>query len=341
MLNRRGFIGTTLAAAGSASLLGKSAWAADEALLEAARKEGTVTWYCSLIQDQAARPLAEAFQARYPGVQLEMVSGKSADLLLRISDELSTNQLYADVHHGGSTAVALIEKGAVASFVPPSAAAYPADMKDPDGYYTAQVVNFMVPAYNTDMVAAEDAPKTYEDLLDPKWKGAIAWAASMTQGGPPGFIGTVLGIMGEEKGMEYLRKLSEQDIVNVPANQRVVLDQVVAGEYPLAICVFSHHVEISKGKGAPVDWVGLEGGVTNTMDPCFLMKDAPHPNAGKLLIEFIISDEGQKVLADGGYIPGNPAFRNPNHNPKGYALPPTVIEKDMAKWVGIYDEYFK
>ena len=341
MLNRRKFLGTTAAAAGVAVIGTGPGYAAEEALVESARKEGLVTWYCSLVQDQASRPLAAAFQKKYPGVELELVAGKSSDLFLKINDELATGQLQADVHHGGSTAAKLIKMDELADYMPDSANSFPDDMKDVNGQWAAQVVSFLVPAYNTDMISAEDAPKSYEDLLDPKWRGAIAWAASMTQGGPPGFIGTVLGMMGEEKGMEYLRKLSAQDLVNIPANQRVVLDQVVSGEYPLAICTFSHHSEISKKKGAPVQWIPLAPQVTSTVDPCFLMKKAPHPNAGKLLIDFIISDEGQEILGKAGYNPGNPTFRNPDHNPAAFAISPDYVGKNISKWVEIYDELFK
>src|SRR5690606_35714293 len=103
-----------------------------------------------------------------------------------------------------------------------------------------------------DLVKEEDYPKSYEDLLDPKWKGRMAWTTSTSAGGPPGFIGMILDHMGEEKGMEYLRKLAEQDIINVPSNQRVVLDKVAAGEVPLGLSIYNYHVPISQAKGAPI-----------------------------------------------------------------------------------------
>jgi iron(III) transport system substrate-binding protein len=328
----------TLALSLSAAL---PAWSADQALIDAAKKEGKVVWYTSLIQDQAVRPLAKAFEAKYPGVKVDAVTGKTSELLLRITDEIKAGALQADVHHGGGAAQELLAKGALEKFIPDSAASFPADLKDTDGYWTAHVVNFLVPAYNTDMVQGGDIPKTYEDLLDPKWKGQIAWAASMSQGGPPGFIGTVLGVMGEEKGMDYLRKLAQQKIVNVPTNQRVVVDQVMQGEYPLALCTFSHHSDISAAQGAPVKWAALGPAVTNTIDPIFLLKGAPHPNAGKLLIDFIESDEGQQALAKANYIPANPKFRKEGSDPKAFTLTPQLIAKDFDRWVSIYNELFK
>lgn len=329
------------AAAVLAMLVASSASAADQALIDAAKKEGKVVWYTSLVQDQAVRPLAAAFEAKYPGVKVEAVTGKVADLLMRINDEIKVNKLQADVHHGGGTVGVLSSAGQVADYVPDSAANYPAELKDPNGKWVAHVVNFLVPAYNTELIDEADAPKTYEDLLKPEFTGKIAWATSMTQGGPPGFIGTVLGVMGEEKGMEYLRALSKQKIVNVPANQRVVLDQVIVGEYPLALATFSHHSDISAEQGAPVKWVALKPMVTGTSDPIFLMKQAPHPNAGKLFIDYVLSDEGQEVLLKAGYIPANPAIRNKDSNPDSYALTPEAVAQHLKEWIKVYDELFK
>ncbi|EUB98144.1 hypothetical protein PMI07_006458 [Rhizobium sp. CF080] len=317
------------------------AFAADQALIDAANKEGKVVWYTSLVEDQAVRPIAKAFQAKYPNIKVEAVTGKVADLLLKINDELKVNKLQADVHHGGGTVAMLIAAGQVADYIPESAAKWPSEVKDVNGKWVAQVVSFLVPAYNTELIEEADAPKTYQDLLKPEFTGKIAWATQMTQGGPPGFIGTVLGVMGEEKGKEYLKALSKQKIINVPANQRVVLDQVIVGEYPLALATFSHHSDISAAQGAPVKWIPLAPMVTATADPMFLLKAAPHPNAGKLLIDFIASDEGQQVLAKANYIAANPALRDKANNPKAYALTPEDVGAHIKDWIKIYDELFK
>lgn len=330
-----------IAALGMSLLFPAVAMAADKALVEAAEKEGKVVWYTSLVEDQAVRPLVKAFQEKYPKVKVEAVTGKVADLLLKINDEIKVNKLQADVHHGGGTAAVLIEAGQVADYIPDSAKSWPTEVRDANGKWVAQVVSFLVPAYNTDMIKEAQAPKTYEDLLKPEFTGKIAWATQMTQGGPPGFIGTVLGVMGQEKGMEYLKALSKQKIRNVPANQRVVLDQVIVGEYPLALATFSHHSDISAAQGAPVKWIPLQPMVTTTADTMFLLKAAPHPNAGKLLIDFIASDEGQKVLAKANYIPANPALRDSANNPKAYGLAPEDVGKNIKSWIKVYDELFK
>jgi iron(III) transport system substrate-binding protein len=212
--------------------------------------------------------------------------------------------------------------------------------------WTADALYFLVAAVNTDLVKPADEPKTYQDLLDPKWKGKIAWTNQLTQGGAAGFIGTVLQSMGPDKGMDYLKKLAAQKLVNVPSNQRVVLDQVIAGEYPMAIATFNNHSDISKAKGAPVKWLKIEP-VTATLDTVFLLK-GPNPNAGKLFIDYILSEEGQNTLREAGYIPSNPKVhaKVPEEKPEGggfksLVLTPELVETDLPKWVAVYNDLFK
>lgn len=336
----------------SASLLAVltavSAMAApDPALVAAAKKEGEVVWYTSLVVNQASRPLAAAFEKEYPGVKVRMTSGTTSDLLQKIVAEGQAGSPRADVSHAGSGLSTLLNAGLIAPYTPAEAKRYPDQYKDPKGYWTGQVVSFLVPAVNTELVKAADEPKTWNDLLDPKWAGKIAWAQQMTQGGPPGFIGTTLTAMGNDKGMDYLKKLSQQKIVNVPASQRVVLDQVIAGQYPLALSTFSHHSEISAKKGAPVKWLKFEY-VTGTVDPIFLIKSAPHPNAAKLFIEFVLSSQGQTILQQADYIPADPAIPAaiPRLKPetggfKAVFLSIKQVDAEMPTWIKTYNELFK
>lgn len=325
---------------------GTVACAADAALIEAAKKEGELSWYTSLVANQVARPMAAAFEKKYPGVKVNLVSGTVGDLLVKITSEAKANSLRADVHHGGGATGTLIAAGLVERYVPDPAKAYPAAYKDANGLWTAQVLNFLGASVNTSLVKPADEPKTYDDLLDPRWKGKIAWTTQMTQGGAPGFIGTVLLSMGQDKGMDYLRKLAPQ-MVSVPANQRVVLDQVIAGEYPIAVATFTHHANISANAGAPVKWLKLEP-LTANMDPIFLLKGGPHPNAGKLFIDFVLSKEGQEVFRDADYLPADPSVpaRTPELKPeagnfKAQMLTPQIVDQNLASWIAVYDKVFK
>ncbi len=337
----------TRAAACLAALHMSAAMAVDPALIAAAKKEGEVVWYTSLVVNQAARPMVQAFEREYPGIKVRMTSGTANDLLLKLMAEGQAGMARADVSHAGSGLATLLKAGLVAPYVPAEAARYPAQYKDPNGYWTGQVVSFLVPAINTEMIKPADEPRSWNDLLNPKWNGKIAWAQQMTQGGPPGFVGAALMGMGPERGMEFLKKLSAQRIINVPANQRVVLDQVIAGQYPIALSTFSHHSEVSAKKGAPVKWLKFEYAV-GTVDPVFMIKSAPHPNAAKLFIEFVLSKKGQTVFRNADYIPADPsvaamipALKPETGGFKAIFLPIQQVEADMPKWIATYNELFK
>src|SRR6266568_8469635 len=132
----------------------------------------------------------------------------------------------------------------------------------------------------------------------------MAWKMNDLSGGP-GFIGNVLSHMGEERGMAYLRQLAKQDIKVLNASARAILDQVIAGEYAMALQIFNHHAAISAEKGAPVDWLRLNP-ATVTPGQVGLTNNAPHPNAGLLFVEFMTSKEGQQIFQNANYLPARP-----------------------------------
>ena len=234
-----------------------AARAADAALVEAAKKEGRVVWYTTLIVNQAIRPLQEAFEKKYPGVKLQYSRADDAATALKVLSEARAGRVQADVFDSLYSMIAIQRAGLIAPYRPPNIDQFPADLKDKDGYWTALLVYVFGTGINVDMVPVAQAPQTLQDLLDPKWKGRIAWHASSVAGAA-GFIGYILTSMGEDRGMQYLRALSRQRIINVEASSRAVLDQVIAGEYPLALMMFINHAVISARKGAPSAWLKIE-----------------------------------------------------------------------------------
>ena len=325
----------------------RAARAVEPSLVEAARKEGTVVWYSGLIVNQIVRPLSDGFEKKYPGITVQGSRLTSSEAALKILNEARAGKPQADIFDGTALVFRLAPAGVVENYKPMAAANFPEGSKEPNGVWTALNTYIMTPAVNTDMVAEKDIPKTYQDLLDPKWKGRIAWTNDPTTAGPPGFIGNILTFMGQDAGMAYLRKLAEQKVINVPGAQRVVLDQVIAGQYPLALMTFNYHSIISADDGAPVKWLPMQPAI-QIPNPVGLVKNAPHPNAGKLLLEYILSEDGQKVLHDANYIPANPAVppKDPRTTPAGGHFTATLItpETTAAKldgWTAIYNELFK
>ena len=170
-------------------------------------------------------------------------------------------------------------------------------MKDPQGYWIANNLFVITPGFNTSLIPRGKRAAHLSRTCSIR-RGAARWpgTAFPTSSGVGGFIGTVLTEMGEEKGMAYLRELAKQNIANLRGSAREVLDQVIAGEYSLALQIFNHHAVISAKKGAPVDWITMEPATVHAVDASRCCKNAPHPNAAKLLVDFIISREGQEVF---------------------------------------------
>ncbi len=326
-------------------LLATPARAVDQTLVDAARKEGTVVWYSGLIVNQAVRPLSEAFEKRYPGIKVQGSRLTSSELALKAINEARAGRPQADVFDGTSLVFRLQAAGIVEPYRAEAARTFPEGSVDPAGYWTALNTYILTPAINTELVP--DPPQTLDDLLDPKWRGRLAWTNDLTTAGPPGFIANLLLSRGKEEGMAYLKRLAAQRIVNVPAAQRVVLDQVIAGQYPAALMTFNYHSVISAAEGAPVRWLPLEPAL-QMPNAVGLIRNAPHPNAGRLLLEFLLGPEGQAVIRDANYLPSNPAIapRDPKLLPGAGGFKVTVITPEMMaahleEWVAVYNELFK
>ena len=320
---------------------------ADDAatLYEAAKKEGQVVWYTSLIVNQAVRPLVAAFNKKYPGIEVKYARGDSGPNAIKVINEARAGKVEGDVFDGIATTPPLLKAGLVEPFAPADANKYPAALRDPDGRWNALVLYFLTPGINTQLVGKDDI-KTAQNLLDPKWKGKIAWGNEPSSGAPA-YIGAVLQAMGEDKGMAFLHALAKQNIINVEATNRAILDQVILGQYPIALSIFNHHAEISAKKGAPVAWLKVEP-IPAPFHSIGLVKNAPHPNAARLLIDFLLSEEGQRAFAAVDYLPAMPSVpaRTAELKPEGGGfhatfLSPALMSANIDRWVKLKKELFE
>src|SRR5262245_40090085 len=232
------------------SLTASAACAADAALIAAAKKEDEVNWYSTQIVSQLVRPVTVAFEKKY-GVKVRYTRANATEVAVKILNESRAGRVQSDLFDGTTTVVPLKKEGFVLQWLPDAAKDYPAELKDPQGYWIANNLFVITPAFNTSLVPRGSEPKTYRDLLDPKWRGKMAWNGFPTSSGVGGFVGTVLSEMGREQGIAYLRELSKQNVANLRGSAREVLDQVIAGEYAIALQIFNHHAVISAKKGAP------------------------------------------------------------------------------------------
>lgn len=323
------------------------AWAIDAKVIEAARKEGEVVWYTTLIVNQVVRPMVDAFEMKYPGIRVRYIRDGSAGLVTKVLNESRANRPVADVIDGTVGELALEKVGLVAQWLPDWATMYPAEYQDSNKRWMAPNIYFLTPAYNTDLIKKGEHPKTYEDLLDPKLKGKIIWNVGDGTSGALGFIANAVRNMGKEKALTYFEQLSKQNIVSTQASSRAVLDQVIAGEYAVALQIFHYHATISAQKGAPIDWIPMSP-VMNVYSTMSLLNNAPHPNAGKLLFDFIVSEEGQKLFQETGYLPAMPSVPGlaPGLKPSKDTFAANIFTQtdqtaDHGEWKAIFDKFFR
>jgi len=273
-------------------------------ILDGARKEGQVTVYSSMIADQAIRPLLDGFQQKYQFMKAQYVRDDPPQQLQKVMAESRAGRMVVDVLESTSLEAPVRAANVNQPFWSPEEEAYKPERRDPQNFWAPTRSSYLGACYNTNLVKPADVPKNFDDLLDPKWKGKIAWSAVVSGG--PLFITGVRNFMGEEKALAYLQKLAKQDIVSIAAANRVVVDRVMAGEYALCLDAFLHHPIISANKGAPVAPLPLDPVIT-VVSSVMLPRAPPHPYAAMLFIDYLLSKDGQGRLRDADYFPAHPA----------------------------------
>ncbi len=263
--------------------------ASDPAIIEAAKKEGQLTLWTSSDLRTASR-LVERFEQKYPFLKVKIFRTGTGALHNKIVTEALAGQQNWDVMNSQMFTRDLIKRKLLAQYQSPEAEKLlDANFRDEAGHWAAIYAVPFVLGYNTNMVKPAEVPKSYEDLLSGRWKGNNI---SIDQEGYELLQGLVLS-WGKEKAVNFLKKLAAQNPTPRRGNSlRVQL--VVAGEYPLLITMASP-VQLARREGAPIRWVPLEP-VPVSFHAIALAERAPHPNAGKLYIDFVLSREGQEAL---------------------------------------------
>lgn len=277
----------------------------EQLILDGARKEGQVVLYSAAIVNQAQRPLAAAFMKKYPFMKMTFWRGDTEEIVAKLSAEIRAKNVVADLVEGTGVGELAVEANLVLPYVTPLVEAMPEHYRDPRNLWTSTRVSYFSIAYNTKLVPSDQVPKTYDDLLDPRWRGKLAWRIG-TSSGTPLFLTTIRLARGEEKALGYFRKLATQKVINFGSGSaRTLVDRVIAGEFPIALNIFAHHPLISRAKGAPVN-SQLMDPVASTAGTMVIPKGVRRPHAALLLADFILSREGQEILANAEYFPVRP-----------------------------------
>ena len=265
----------------------------EQILIAGAKSEGKVTWYTSLA-GSPYKELALGFEKKY-GVKCEVYRAASNELQARISAEAKARQYIVDTIETTLPLLkSLREDGLLAVYSSPYLAKYPAHAKESAGnglfYWGVNRESFIGVGYNPKLIAANVVPQNFAGLLHPQLKGKIGMTTSET--GVP-----MTGAMLKFKGEEFVKKLRAQEISLHSVSGRAMADMAISGEVPLSPSIFRDHAMESKLKGAPIDWVAMEGVPTNAGATAIIYQ-APHPHAAVLMADFILSPTGQKILED-------------------------------------------
>src|SRR5215472_4863229 len=264
-------------------------------LIEAARKEGKISYY-SALELTTAEKLAKAFEAKYPGISVHVERSGAERIYQRIAQEQGSGINAVDVANSTDPAHYLDWKSKdwLAPYLPDDVAKhFPADQFDPGGLWATSCAWMEVIGYNTTLVKREEAPKGYADLLDPKWQGKIVKAH-------PGYSGAIMTatfVLSRELGWQFFEKLAQQKILQVQSAADPP-KKLLLGERAVMADGNDYNLFLLKEQSQPVEVVFASEGSPLIIVPCGIFKNAPNPNAARLFQSFFFSVEGQQLLVD-------------------------------------------
>jgi iron(III) transport system substrate-binding protein len=271
-----------------------NALAADErqaTLVEGAQTERLVEWYATLPVEHS-KVLIEAFRQRYPFIEVRYTGAGGGRMVNRVVTEHRAGLNKFDVLGGTSTShVALMKAGLIARNVTPVRKELREGFTDADGYRVAPFTYALVIGYNTRALMKEQRPTSYEELLEPKWKGQIGLEAAGYE-----WLAAMIDTMGEEKALAFARKLATQNL-RVQQGSSLLVQQMMAGEFNVLIDALHYQLENLKERGAPVDYVIPDPLLIKDPSGIWLAKYSAHPHAAALLVDFLFSREAQEIYA--------------------------------------------
>ena len=269
----------------------------DQKLIDAAKKEGKVVWYTA-VDLPVAEKVGKAFEAKYPGIAVRVERSGAERVFQRIGQEYASKIYEVDVVNSSDAAHFIVWKrdGILQPYVPEDVAKhYAAEHKDADGMFASFRAWGCVIGYNTNMVKAEEAPKSFADLLDPKWMNKIVKAH-------PGYSGTIMTStfqLTRDLGWDYLEKLAKQKIMQVQSSTDPP-KKLALGERAVMADGNEYNMFLEKEKGSPVEIVYPTEGTPLVIGPNGIFKQSPNPNAARLFQSYCFTPEAQQLIVDVG-----------------------------------------
>ena len=298
-------------------------------VIDGAKKEGALTLYSSGTHEDIGAVIY-AFEKKY-GLPVRFWRGSSEDILRRTMTEARASRFEVDVvDTAGPEMEAMQREKLLHEITSPVFAELMAQAVAPRRAWVMSRLNVFTAAANTNMVSAADAPRSYHDLTDRGWKGRLGIEADDV-----GWFLTVLGIIGEEKGLELFRGIVTKNGMSVRKGHTLLANLVAAGEVPLALTLYGYRVEAMKKAGAPIAPVTLAP-VVALPNATAVFRRAPHPHAAVLFVDFFLG-EGQRILAARGNVPTNKSVKPP---PEVTLVDSAKLLDEGEKWTKLFNETF-
>jgi iron(III) transport system substrate-binding protein len=303
-----------------------------EKLIAAARQEGSLTLYTSIAEKDM--PLLKAdFEKKY-GIRLSVWRAGSAQVMQRSITETAAKRYSVDaIHIGAPEMEALHREQLLQPVASPVFKSLISDAVARHRDYAATMLTVWVQTYNTAKIKKADLPKTYQDLLDPKWKGMLGIEAEDSDW----FAATTAALGGEAKGVKLFHDIVATNGISLRKGHTLLQNLVEAGEVPMALAMYNYISSASARKGAPVDWFVIEPAIARA-NAIGIARHAPHPAAALLFYEYLLSPDGQKILASLDYVPTNTTVTSPLKNVKINVEDPIATMDQWSKWVKIYSD---
>lgn len=243
-------------------------------------------------------PLVALFQKKYPFITPKLSRIGGSQIIQRIETEAKAGLHAVDVIGTGELGVvSLVDRGVMAKYASPMRESLREGFADREGFWTVQHAALLFSAYNKRLVKAEEAPRSWEDFLDPKWRGKLSLDTEAFE-----WMGFLIAHMGEEKAFRYFERLTKQEIKFL-RGRSLQLQLLAAGEFPITMVSNANLILDLKKAGAPIEPIRIS---PVFLRPSLLLfaANAPHPHAAMLYLDFLLSKEGQSLLAKSGRLPG-------------------------------------
>ncbi len=271
--------------------------AAEVTLVDKAKEEGKLVAYLAMNAADAVTVQA-TFEKKFPQIKVDLVRAGAPAMLQRVLTEYRGGKIFADVVLGfGFIHYELGQKKLLARYDSPERQNYVPQFKDKAGFWTNVIPIVHTIAYNPKMLQPAELPVRYTDLLLPKWKGKAGMNSNNIM-----FLAAMMTHFGKENGMDFLQRLAAQE-PQVRGGGTLLTTLVAAGEFPLAFSINENNVENFKQRGAPIDWVRLADPLYGELVPIGIMVGAPHPNAARVFVDYVLSKEGQELFRNLGKLP--------------------------------------